>query len=77
MEVGVIGLAGGALGIGIAALGLAGMRKVYENFDSLTQLDVTMGLAALGIALVSGLIAGLYPTWRVCSLQPAAHLKTQ
>ncbi|MGH8174804.1 MAG: ABC transporter permease [Steroidobacter sp.] len=77
VEVGVIGFAGGALGIGIAALGLAGMRKVYENFESLTQLDVPMGLAALAIAVVSGVIAGLYPTWRVCRLQPAAHLKTQ
>jgi putative ABC transport system permease protein len=32
---------------------------------------------ALGIAVVSGVIAGLYPTWRVCSVPPAAHLKTQ
>lgn len=77
VEVAVIGAAGGAIGIGIGALGLAGMRQVYENFESLTRLDFTMGFIALGIALVSGLIAGLYPTWRVCSLQPAAHLKTQ
>lgn len=77
VEVGVIGAGGGLLGIGVAALGLAGMRKVYENFDSLTQLDVTMGLIALAIAVLSGVLAGLYPTWRVCSLQPAVHLKTQ
>jgi putative ABC transport system permease protein len=36
-----------------------------------------MVLITLGIAIVSGIIAGLYPTWRVCSIQPAAHLKTQ
>jgi putative ABC transport system permease protein len=77
VEVGVIGVAGGVIGIGLGALGLAGMRQVYENFETLTRLDFTMGLIALGIALVSGLIAGLYPTWRVCSIQPAAHLKTQ
>ena len=77
VEVAVIGVAGGVLGIGIAALGLAGMRKVYENFESLTHLDWTMGFIALGIALASGVLAGLYPTWRVCSIQPAAHLKTQ
>ena len=73
----MIGVAGGVLGIGIAALGLAGMRQVYENFESLTHLDWTMGFIALGIALASGVLAGLYPTWRVCSIQPAAHLKTQ
>jgi putative ABC transport system permease protein len=77
VEVGVIGLGGGILGIGIAALGLFGVRKIYENYDQLTQLDFTMVLIALGIAVVSGMIAGLYPTWRVCSVQPAVHLKTQ
>ncbi len=77
VEVGVIGAAGGLLGVGVAALGLAGMRRLYENFDSLTRLDWEMLLAAIAIAVLSGVIAGLYPTWRVCSLQPAAHLKTQ
>lgn len=77
VEVGVIGLGGGILGIGIAALGLFGVRNVYENHDRLTQLDVTMVLIALGIAVLAGVIAGLYPTWRVCRVQPAVYLKTQ
>jgi putative ABC transport system permease protein len=77
VEVGVIGFGGGALGVAIAALGLIGMRQVYENYDELTRLDFTMVLVTLGIAILSGIIAGLYPTWRVCSIQPAAHLKTQ
>ena len=34
-------------------------------------------LAAIGIAVLSGLVAGFYPTWRVCRVQPAAYLKTQ
>lgn len=77
VEVGVIGIAGGVLGIGLAALGLTGVRQLYENYDTLTQLDVTMGLIALVIAIASGILAGLYPTWRVCRVQPAAYLKTQ
>lgn len=77
VEVGVIGVGGGLLGIGVAALGLFGVRQLYENYDSLTRLDVTMGLIALTIAVASGVLAGLYPTWRVCRVQPAAHLKTQ
>jgi putative ABC transport system permease protein len=77
VEVGVIGLGGGILGIGIAALGLFGVRNIYENYDELTRLDFTMVLIALAIAVISGIIAGLYPTWRVCSVQPAVHLKTQ
>jgi len=77
VEAGVLGLAGGVLGLGVAALGLLGVRHLYENYDSLTRLDITTGLVALGIAVASGVIAGLYPTWRVCSISPAAHLKTQ
>jgi putative ABC transport system permease protein len=36
-----------------------------------------MLLTAIGIAVLSGLLAGFYPTWRVCRVQPAAYLKTQ
>ena len=54
VEVGVIGLGGGLIGIGVAALGLLGMRRLYENYETLTQLDVTMGLVALVIAIALG-----------------------
>lgn len=77
VEVGVIGVGGGLLGIGFAALGLFGVRQLYENYDALTRLDLTMGFIALAIAVASGVLAGLYPTWRVCRVRPAAHLKTQ
>jgi putative ABC transport system permease protein len=77
VEVGVIGLGGGLLGIALAALGLWGMRHLYTNYDELTRLDIPMVLTAIGIAVLSGLLAGFYPTWRVCRVQPAAYLKTQ
>lgn len=77
IEVSVIGLIGGVLGIGLAALGLVGVRHLYNNYNALTHLDLTMGVAAVVIALASGIIAGLYPTWRVCRIPPAAYLKTQ
>jgi putative ABC transport system permease protein len=77
VEVGVIGVAGGLLGIAVAALGLVGVRHMYDNYESLTRLDVTMSLLALVIAIASGVLAGLYPTWRVCRVQPASYLKTQ
>lgn len=77
VEVGVIGFAGGALGIVVAILGLLGVRSLYDNYEALTRLDLTMVLTTLGIAVISGVIAGLYPTWRVCRLQPATYLKTQ
>jgi putative ABC transport system permease protein len=76
VEVGVIGIIGGVLGIVIAALGLLGVRRLYDNYDALTRMDLTMALLAIAIAVLAGLLAGLYPTWRVCAVSPAAHLKT-
>ena len=77
IEVALIGLAGGLLGVLLTALGLLQVRTMYENYDGLTRLDFTMVLTALAIAIASGLVAGLYPTWRVCRTQPATYLKTQ
>jgi putative ABC transport system permease protein len=77
VEVAVIGLGGGVLGIGVAALGLMGVRRLYDKYDALTHLDVPMIVVALAIAILSGVLAGLYPTWRVCRVQPAMYLKTQ
>jgi putative ABC transport system permease protein len=76
VEVGLIGAIGGVLGIAIAALGLLGVRQLYDNYDALTRMDFTMAFVAIAIAMFSGLLAGLYPTWRVCAVSPAAHLKT-
>jgi len=77
IEVGVIGLAGGIIGVGLTALGLLYVRSMYDNYDGLTRVDLQMVVISIGIALISGLVAGLYPTWRVCRTQPAGHLKVQ
>jgi putative ABC transport system permease protein len=77
VEVGVIGLGGGLAGIVVAAIGLFAIRQMHDNYDALTRMDISMGLIALAIALFSGVLAGLYPTWRVCRTQPATYLKTQ
>ncbi len=76
-EVGMVGLGGGVLGIGLGLLGLFGLRRLYNDYDDLTRLNWDVGLMALGIALLAGIIAGLYPTWRIMRLQPAPYLKTQ
>ncbi len=34
-------------------------------------------ILAIGLAVAAGLVAGLYPAWRICRTQPAACLKTQ
>jgi len=77
VEVAVIGFAGGLIGLGLAGLGLQGIEVVYEAPAGLVRLDWKMMFTAIGISIVSGMIAGLYPAWRVCQIPPAAQLKTQ
>ena len=39
--------------------------------------DAQMLLVAVGLSLLAGLVAGVYPAWRVCRIAPAIHLKVQ
>jgi putative ABC transport system permease protein len=78
VEVGLIGIVGGALGLLLAWLGLLGVKAVnMGRYDQLVSMDVKLVAFALVISLVSALVAGLYPTWRVCQVAPATYLKTQ
>ncbi len=77
VEVAIIGLTGGLIGLALARLGLNGIEAVYDAPPGLVRLNWVMMLSAIGISIVSGMIAGLYPAWRVCQVPPAAQLKTQ
>ena len=71
-----VGLLGGVLGLVLAFAGLEGIKMLYGDFMSnLVKLDVTMVAFAFILALISSVLAGLYPTWRACSVAPAAQLK--
>jgi putative ABC transport system permease protein len=77
VEVGVLGAIAGVAGLGLGWLGLKGMQQLYSSYARLTHLDVTMVLATIGLAVLAGVLAGLYPAWRVCRVEPAGYLKTQ
>ena len=77
VEVGLVGLAGGALGIVLAHLGLIGLSKILSETAQLGYFDFTLVAITLSIAVGSAILAGLYPTWRVCQVSPSGYLKTQ
>jgi putative ABC transport system permease protein len=80
-EVLVIAIAGGVLGLVLAFAGLAGIRSIYFDdvnaYARLTSIDPTVVLVTFGLALLAGIGAGLYPSWRIGRTAPSVYLKTQ
>ena len=79
VEAGMIGVAGGVLGIATTWLGLQAIKNLFAAVSfvqKLAQMDWIMILAAVVLAIISALGAALYPTWRACSIAPAQQLKT-
>lgn len=78
VEAGVIGLAGGVVGVGLTKLGLASCRRVLaQDLSILTRLGGSDMAIALVVAIAATLVAGLYPTWRATRVQPGLQLKAQ
>lgn len=75
IESGVVGLSGGLLGLALTGLGLLAVRALYSEYKTVAHLDWTMTGVTIALAVVSAVLAGLYPTWRACRVQPATQLK--
>ncbi len=80
VECELIGLLGGLLGLLLSFGTLALVNRLYEPLvrtEGFFELDVPMVATAIGLSLLAGAIAGLYPAWRICSIPPARHLRNQ
>jgi len=87
IEVAIIGLLGGLLGLVVAYLGLQGMMNIQiyssdytrrlEDLQPLFALDFTMIANAFITGILCTLIASIYPIWRLCNTPPASQLKSQ
>jgi ABC-type lipoprotein release transport system permease subunit len=62
--------------VGVLKLFSRAMEILVQS-EGFFRLDGTMVLVAVGLSLVAGAIAGLYPSWRICAVPPAVHLKNQ
>lgn len=77
VEAGIVGLTGGTLGLGLALIGLALVRRQPADYAPMAHMDLTMLLATFALALLSSLVAGALPAWRAMQVTPAVQLKTQ
>jgi putative ABC transport system permease protein len=76
IECEVIGIVGGLLGLALAVVGLELLDRIYQSQLDF-RLDMNMFWVALVLALLSAMIAGVYPAWRICRIQPGYYLKAQ
>ncbi len=80
IEAGFIGLLGGLLGLIVAYFGLEGVKILLGNARMQTEwmhVDTTVVTVTVALAIVCTIVAGLYPIWRACNVNPSIHLKTQ
>ena len=85
VEVSAIAGTGALLGLGLGALGLAGIRALYtvgpvtsnSGYRALAHMDISSYVTAVVLAVIATFVCGLYPAWRVGRLQPASYLKNQ
>lgn len=80
IEAGIIGVAGGVLGIVLTWFGLRGIENLFSEFDfikNLVHMDWAIVMMTVALAILSALGAALYPTWRACNITPASQLRIQ
>jgi putative ABC transport system permease protein len=77
VECELVGIAGGVIGLAMSLGTLQLIAKVVPNGKDIIHLDPEMVLVSIFLSLVAGLLAGMDPSWRVCSVAPAMQLKVQ
>lgn len=77
IEAGVIGIAGGVVGLVFTGVGVLGMELVLpRNIAALARIDLSLLVLTLVVAVFSTVLAGVYPTLRASQVQPALQLKS-
>lgn len=78
IECELIALLGGALGIGLSVVTMEVTHRWIFG-TGIEGLALDAGTVGIGVALslAAGLIAGIYPSWRICRMPPAVYLKQQ
>lgn len=81
LEAAFISVAGSCLGLILAFGGLTAVRELYRHthdaYGRLADFDPRGILWALALAVLSTVVAGLYPAWRAGKVAPAEYLKSQ
>ncbi|WP_105168018.1 ABC transporter permease [Pseudoalteromonas sp. T1lg23B] len=73
----LIGLLGGLLGLLMAQLGLKAAQSVFHFInDSVMQMNATLVIVTIILAVLSSCLFGLWPIYRAIQVQPSSQLKS-
>ena len=76
-EAGVVGAAGGVLGLLLTGVGVACVKFVLPgDIATLARLDPSLLMLTLLMSVLVTLLSGLYPAFRAARVQPAWQLKS-
>jgi putative ABC transport system permease protein len=76
VEAGMIGLAGGLLGLLLTWLGVRLMHgSLPKEIAALARIDLTLLWETLLLAVIATVLAGLYPIWRAMFVRPFLQLQ--
>ncbi len=76
VESGVVGLLGGALGLGLVIAALWVMRTLFPvGMGRIAHLDGTLVAQTIAFAIAATLVAGVYPAWSSMRIAPALQIK--
>lgn len=77
VEAAIVGLTGGVLGLLLTWVGIHGVSWVLpKEIAKLAHLDIGLLALTLLVAIITTMLAGLYPTFRASRVQPALQLKS-
>ncbi|MEU6858527.1 ABC transporter permease [Glycomyces sp. NPDC046736] len=72
VESGMLGCVGGVVGVSLGVFGVVGVAFA-KQWTAI--MDAWLMLAAPGVGLAVGVLAGLWPAWRASRIQPADALR--
>jgi putative ABC transport system permease protein len=77
IEAGVIGLAGGLIGVMLTACFISGLDLVFEaKIARIVHSDASTMALAVALSITVAIGAAAYPVWRASRIQPAWQLKS-
>lgn len=72
IEAGTVGLAGGLLGLALTGAGMHGIGLVFDpSIARLASLDGSLVLLTFCVAVLTTVLAAIYPAWRAASVRPS------